>query len=160
MYRLEVDIEKETLLQHTTHNKWMHCHKLKLKHATLHIFLMSQSAMCFVRKCRVLPHVAEYGLVIKSSRLVTSVYTCKLLSKIINMNTFCTLCRKNLKDVTYEPELFPCLTMKCFDVTLRVFHSGSVIFLGVKDELQVVKAYKFLSDLYFDYCVGCNFDNI
>ena len=157
---MEIDVDK--LRQCATANKLMNCYTLKLTNATVQVFLVSRRAMCFVRKSKVLPNVSDYGLVVKSSRLVTSVYTSSLLSKVCNMNKFYRLCKSahsNLS-ILYEPEIFPCIHMKCFDVTMRLFHTGKVILLGVKSPNQLAEPLRFLSDVYFDYTLAHNFDNI
>ena len=159
VFRLDLKIDANRLQQYAVLNKSLNCFKLKLKNVTLQIFLTSSCAMCFLKSYN-LPKLDEYGLVIKNFRLVTTVYTYKLLSKIVNMNTFYSICRKVTKSVNFEPELFPCLTLKCFGVTVRIFHSGSVIILGAKQEQQLVKAIRYLNDLYFEYSVHCNFENI
>ena len=160
VFRLELEINTKRLLKNVKLNKSLNCYKLRLEAATVQISLTSKCAMCFVKKSCVIPDVEKYALIIKNSRLVTSVYKYKLLSKIVNMNTFYSLRRKVTKCVSFEPELFPCLTLKCFEVTIRIFNSGSVVYLGIKQEQQLIKAHKFLSDLYIDYCISTNFENI
>ena len=153
VYRLELEIDINRLRQHVTLNRQMNCYKLKLECATVQIFLVSRSAMCFVRKTKVLPNVTDYGLVIKNSRLVTCVYTLMLPLKSVNLYKFYYACRDSYPnlDVEYEPEIFPCVTIKCFNVTMRVFRKGKAIVLGVKSSKQLVEPLRFLSIVCFDY---------
>ena len=162
VHRLQLAIDVNRLCQHATYNKLVNCYKLKLDNATLQIFLVSQCAMSFVKKSSVLPHVEDYGLVVKSSKMVTRVYTCNLLSKIGNMICFIELCKRLYPElnIDFEPELFPCMTLKYCTITMRLFHTGKVVFLGVKDPCNLAKAFDFVFNLYFEYCLAHHFDNI
>ena len=48
------------------------------------------------------------------------------------------------------------------EASIRIFHTGKINLLGVKQVKQVKQVSKiveFLSDTYFDYTLSCNFDN-
>ena len=66
---------------------------------------------------------------------------------------------KRFPTVEYEPELFPCITLSYKNATIRIFHTGKVILLGVRHVEQVSESLKFLSDAFFDYSLLCDFEN-
>ena len=61
--------------------------------------------------------------------------------------------------IEYKPELFPCITLLYKNTIVRIFHTGKINLLGVKQVEQVSEIVEILSDAYFDYSLSCNFDN-
>ena len=55
--------------------------------------------------------------------------------------------------IEYETELFPCIIINFYKASVRIFHTGKINLLGVK---QVSKIVEFLSDAHFDYTLSCN----
>ena len=66
---------------------------------------------------------------------------------------------KRFFSVEYKPELFPCVTLLFKNTTVRIFHTGKINLLGVKQVKQVSEIVDLLSDAHFDYSLSCNVDN-
>ena len=98
---------------------------------------------------------------VKTCSLCTSVWTYHILSRIGDLSKFywCLIKCFYTCTIEYEPELFPCITLLYKNTTVRIFHTGKINLLGVKQAEQVSEIVEFLSDAYFDYSLLCNFNN-
>jgi TATA-box binding protein (TBP) (component of TFIID and TFIIIB) len=99
----------------------------------------------------------NYGLVVETCILSTSVWSYALLSRIPVMLGFYKYCKSVHPELSYdfEPELFPCMTICKFahkSVMLRVFYTGKVIILGVRHVSEIVEPLLIVTNMFFDYC--------
>ncbi len=133
---------------------------------TLQIFLSRCTAMCFT--CNFTSNLfhelfyllnIKYGIKVKTCHLCTSVWSYHFLSRIGDLSKFYWYLRKRFSTVEYEPELFPCITMNFCNASIRMFHTGKVVLMGVRCVEQASDIVQFLSNVYFDYSLLCNFDN-
>jgi hypothetical protein len=125
-------------------------------------FTCNFSSSCFSYLFDLL-HV-KYGIQVQSWRTCTSVWTFSLFSRVGDLsklyafisNSYPALC------VELEPELFSCISLIHVNVrrtTIRIFHTGKVVLLGVLNCEQLSCAIDFLSVLFYDYSLSRNFDN-
>ena len=169
-------IDRHCLLQYADYNHLMNSFVLRIifcngnnksiAKVTLQLFLSRGSAMCFT--CNFTINLfyelfyllnTKYGIKVKTCSLCTSVWSYHLLSRIGELSKFYGYLIKRFFTVEYEPELFPCITLSYKNTTIRLFHTGKVVLLGVRCVEQVSEIVQFLSDAYFDYSLSCNFDN-
>ena len=103
----------------------------------------------------------KYGIKVNAYSLCTSVWTYRLLSRIGNLSKFYWYLIKRFSTciTTYEPELFPCITLLYKNTTVRIFHTGKINLLEIRFVEQVSEIVEFLSTIYFEYSLSCNFDN-
>ena len=169
-------IDRHRLIPYADYNQLMNSFVLRIifcngshkSKVTLQIFLSRSTAMCFT--CNFTADMfyelfylldAKYDIKVKTCSLCTSVWTYHLLSRIGDLSKFYWYLVKRFSTCTieYEPELFPCITLLYKNTTVRIFHTGKINLLGVKQVKQVSEIVDFLSDAYFDYLLSRNFDN-
>ena len=165
-------IDRYRLLPYADYNQLMNSFVLRIvfcngshkSKVTLQIFLLPSTAMCFT--CNFTADMfylldTKYGIKVKTCSLCTSVWVYHLLSRIGELSKFYWYLVKRFSTCTieYEPELFPCITLLYKNTTVRIFHTGKINLLGVKQVEQVSEIVEILSDAYFDCSLSCNFDN-
>lgn len=164
-------IDLQQLYQYAVQNNSMNSFVLRINFrskVTLQVFVSSKTAMCFTSNfsqqdfydlffllCN------KYGIEVKLCKLCTSVWTWELLSRIGNVHKFYLYCKSVQPTLSYEyePELFPCLTISFNSKVARVFHTGKVVFLGIRHVSEIVGPLNLLSELFFDYSLSCNLEN-
>jgi hypothetical protein len=166
-------IDVQRLLLDAVYNKLMNSYVLRIAFgsnckATLQIFLSHNSAMCFTSNCSpvMLMYLfnvlaRKYGIIVKTCRLCTTVWSYCLLSKIGDLGKFymhVLTFYPELK-IDFNPEVFPCLTIHFGESHLRVFHTGKVVLLGIKCTAQLTSAVDLMSDLFFGYSLSKDFGN-
>lgn len=174
-------VDKRRLLQYATYNRLMNSFVLRIcfgsdksaRKATLQIFLSKYSAMCFTRNFigpmfQYLFHLLykKYGVQVSCRRLCTSVWTYNLLFPVGNLGK----CYSYLVElfpnfeIDYNPERFPCITILLklstnVTTSVRIFHTGKVVLLGIRTVDQITEVVNKLSDMFMDYSLYCNLDN-
>ena len=165
-------IDLQRVQQYTTKNKHMNSFVLRIPYnagkLTLQIFFSTKTAMCFTSNICLnemydlfLLLSKEYGIDVKTCFLCTTVWTFSLLSKIGDMGKFYKHCvsQHPKLSISYEPELFQCVTMVVEKATIRIFHTGKVIILGIQHVNQLTCPYSVITSIFFDYSITCNFGN-
>lgn len=168
-------IDLACLRLYATYNKLLNSFVLRIKFrcckASLQIFVSKNKAMCFT--CNFTNSMfsflfdllrKKYGVLIQTRHLCTTVWTFSLFSRVGELSKFYTFVSKEFPSlkVELEPELFPCITIvftnEC-STTIRIFHTGKVVLLGVLSNKQLYCAADFISTLFFDYSFSCNLEN-
>jgi len=138
---------------------------------TLQIFLSTNKAMCFTSNFSKTNFynafnllATKYGSTVTDCTLCTTVWTYRLLSRIIDMNKFYSHCLLSEPKLlyTFEPEIFPCITIRNFEktsVVVRLFYSGKLMILGVHHVKEMVEPLSILCNMFFDYSLSCNLSN-
>jgi hypothetical protein len=171
--RLTIDnLDVPSLHRHAQYNKLMNSFVLRiLFHSldsvcvckvTLQVFVTKGTAMCFTCNFSVdhFHHLfsllkVKYGLTIKQCSMCTSVWSYSHWGKIGNLAAFYNFMYKEctLYPVFYHPELFACVTilLKAHHCTVRVFHTGNVVLLGIRSSKQVESVVHVLNGLMTDF---------
>ena len=147
------EVDEKLLLRYGKHNKLMNAYVLRIDKVTLQVFLLTRKAMCFSHSVDVVTALLPYGNRIKESTLCTSTWVAKLDVHQLNLYQVFSFLVKHYNTfyMYYEPELFHCITVKHNKITLRIFHSGKVVLLGVKCVCELVESWKFICNAIEKY---------
>ena len=145
--------------------------------ATLQVFISTSKAMCFTSNFEFDDFLYLYkylyihcGIKVVKCRLVTSVWIYNFMKPIKNLQKFYSFCKTQKGLIfEYEPELFPCVTLKIPKsnfvekekamVTARIYHTGKVVLLGIQCVRELVIPLETLFSLWFNFTIENNFDN-
>ena len=147
------EVDEKLLRGRAKYNKLMNSFVLRIDKVTLQVFLVTRKAMCFSHSVDVVAALLPYGIRIKESTLCTSTWVAKLDVHQLNLYQFFSFLVKHYSTfyMYFEPELFDCITVKHNKITLRIFHSGKVVLLGVKRVCELVESWKFICNAFEKY---------
>jgi hypothetical protein len=167
--KLSVEIpDISCLRQYSTFNKLMNSFVLRINFgtckATIQFFPVKNSAMCFTSNFSNTDFLylfallrKKYGVGVKLCALCTTVwkYSNVRVGDLNRFYNFLSMQFPNLEmDLTVE--IFPCITLVYVKpslkaTTLRVFHTGKVILLGVTSSNQLSCVVDFIATLFADF---------
>ena len=152
-------IDTERLQQFATWNRHMNSFVLRIPNVTVQVFSVSKKAMCFTRTShknmsKLIDLLrTKYGIHVKHHHLCTTTWSGSLSCNSVNLYYFYSYCREHFSTCSmwFEPELFPCITLLYKSVTTRIFHSGKIILLGVKNHVEAMDAANFICTTFIAY---------
>ena len=147
------EVDEKILLHYGKYNKLMNSFVLRIDKVTLQVVLVTKKAMCFSHSVDVVSALLQYGIRVKESTLCTSTWVAKLDVLGLNLYEFFSFLVKHCRMyyMSFEPELFHCITVKHNKITVRIFRSGKVVALGVKRVRELVESWDFICAAFNKY---------